>query len=927
MKQILIIVVIMFTTHAFSQSQSIKISGKLLSEEGNVPLESATVYLERVKDSSMMTYTITDRNGLFSLENKTGDSEFNFFISFVGYETYFKKITLDSPEINLGTINLKIDTNALDEVIVRSTAPVVIKRDTLEFNTDSFKIKKDANVEDLLKELPGVEVAEDGTIKVNGKTVNRVLVNGKPFFGNDPTITTRNLTKDIIDKIQVTDTKTDAQAFSGEEGDRENQTINLVIKKDKNQGVFGRVAAGAGTDDRYEYAGMFNYFNDDQRLSILAGENNINSPGFSFGEIQKMLGGGNSISVFSNGGFVIDGRSFGAGEGIVTSRSIGANYADELGKKLDVSANYFNSKSDSENESITNRENILPDRRFFNNSTFNTITNNDTHNMGMELKIKPDSTLLITVQPKFGFSKNENIYNGEEQSFDESQALINESSTESFTANTAKNFSNNMDFTKRFGSKGSFLRMNIYNDNNTNQIDDYLMNEINTYGNNPENTIRNQYRSTDDRNHSFYSSLTYRLPVKGKELYMDFKYEYRNLVTEKNLNSFDFNEATQDFSSVRIDSLSTDFKNINILNSPSVSLGYRDDKLSASAEFKLVYRNLENTDAIRPDFDLTRKFDAVEFIYNLNYRFSPQKSLYVYYRLKNNAPNISQLQAFSDVTNPLNVITGNPFLTPTNVHSFYAYYNTFNLQKNNGFTFYISSDIQNNNVVAKQTINEELKRETTYVNVNGAYSLSGSINYNRKVKIDSLKTVDFFLGIYPRLTRSVNFNNDVQYTNLVKSIQPNIGARFVWKDVMEFRPNYFISYTQNTYSLENLNDQDLVYHGFNLSTVGYFSKKLEWRNDFRYTYNPNIADGFQKSLWFWNSTLAYSIMKNNATLTLKAYDLLNQNTNARRTVNENYIQDSQNTVLRQYFMVGFSWKFNTLGKAGETNSGGMMMGY
>src|SRR5690606_11882185 len=238
----------------------------------------------------------------------------------------------------------------------------------------------------------------------------------------------------------------------------------------------------------------------------------------------------------------------------------------------------------------------------------------------------------------------------------------------------------------------------------------------------------------------------------------------------KNLNSYDFNDVTQEFNSIRTDFLSTDYKNINILKSPSLLLGYQDSKLTTSAEFKLVYRTLENNDAIRPNFDLTRNFDAVEFIYNMNYRMSPQKSLYLNYRLKNNAPNISQLQEFSDVTNPLNIITGNRNLTPTNIHSFYMDYDSFDVQKGTHLGLYFSSDIQNNTVVAKRTVNEDLTRETTYTNVDGAYNLSAQINYDKKIKLDSLRTINVYGGIVQSINRSINFNNDVQYANLSRSM-------------------------------------------------------------------------------------------------------------------------------------------------------------
>lgn len=918
MRKIITILVIMLTTHAFSQTKSFKIFGKITSEEDNISLESGTVYLQRIVDSSLISYTITDKNGKFNLEAKTNEKKAHLYVSYVGYQTHFQIIDLDKEQINLGDISLKV-SNVLDEVLIRSVAPVTIKKDTLEFNVSSFKTKEDAVIEDLLKELPGVEVDEDGNIKVNGKEVNKILVNGKPFFGNDPTITTKNLSKDIIEKIQVLDTKTDAEAFAGEEGDRTSKTINLVISEENNKGVFGRAAAGAGTNKRYEAAGMFNYFDNDQRLSVLAGQNNINSPGFSFGEIRKMLGGANMISVSSNGSFSIDGRSFGAGEGISTSRSIGANYADELGKKLDVSANYFNSNSESDNQSTVNRENILPNTRFFNNSQSTTKASTDNHDVGMEFKIKPDSTWLIIVQPKLGHSKAKSIYNGAEQSYDEDRILTNESTTSSYVENLLNTFSNNLSITKRFGSKGAFLKFDLLNTIRTTQSDDYFNSTVNTYGLTPEEIERNQFRNTDDNASTISPSITYRLPIKGKEWTLDFKYLFRQDSNERKLSSYDFNDTTQDYNGTINEDLSTDYENINQLNKPSLIFGFRNDKLSSNFEFNYLFRTLENNDVLRPTFNLTRKFEAVELSYNLSYRMSPQKSLYFNYRLNNNVPNITQLQAFSDVTNPLNTITGNPFLRPTTYHNIYAYYNAYNIQKNSEFYIYMNSDVFDDYVVAKRTVKPDLTRETTYTNVSGAYRLYGYLYYGKKVKIDSLKTVNIGPYVSTTFTRSINFNNDVQYTNLMKSVTPGFSARFIWKDVLELTPYYAISFTNNDYSLPALKRESLVTHSANFNTVAYFSKKLVWRNDIRFSYNPNISDDFEKSIWFWNSTLAYTFMKDKATLTLKAFDLLNQNNNARRIVSENYIQDSQNTVLKQYFMLSFSWKFNTLGKAGESN--------
>ena len=347
MKQCLRALLFFCSLTTFAQFQPFTISGTLTAEDTQKPLESATIYVERAKDSTLVTYTISDQDGAFRIEEKTTDPNLKIYISYVGFETYEKEFEATSEEINLGTIVMKTNANTLDEVVLKSRAPITIKKDTLEFNVKSFKTKKDATVEDLLKKLPGVEVDAEGQITVNGKEVNKILVNGKPFFGDDPTITTRNLTKEIIEKVQVTDTKTDAEAFAGEASDGQNKTINLTIKEENNKGVFGRVAGGAGTDERYEFAGFFNRFDNDQRISVLAGGNNINSAGFSFGEIRKMFGGGRSIFTSSDGSFGIDGRRFGGGDGIVRSRNAGANYADTYGEKFEITADHFYAGSNS----------------------------------------------------------------------------------------------------------------------------------------------------------------------------------------------------------------------------------------------------------------------------------------------------------------------------------------------------------------------------------------------------------------------------------------------------------------------------------------------------------------------------------------------------------------------------------------------------
>ncbi|APY07774.1 TonB-dependent receptor [Winogradskyella sp. J14-2] len=917
MKKLSLVFTLCFSLFAFSQEKTFTITGKLIAEDSNLPIESATVYLERVKDSSIVTYTISDENGFFKMEGRTFDESLNFYASYVGYGSYLKKIDIDNEKIDLNTITMKLD-NQLKEVVIKSTAPITIKRDTLEFNVKSFKTKKDATVEDLLKQLPGVEVDEEGKITVNGRAVNKILVNGKPFFGDDPTITTKNLTKDIVEKIQIVDTKTKSEAFTGEAGDKDNKTINLTIKEENNRGVFGRVAGGYGTDERYEYAGMVNLFDNDRRISALAGGNNINSPGFSFGELNKMFGGASMISINSNGSFNFDGRSFGGGQGITTSRSTGLNYADIIGETVDIAADYFNSSSNSENETITERETILADSRFFTNSRSTSNSDTNSHSANLEFEIETDSTFQLNIEPSFRYSKSRTLFNSNDETLDEDLLLTNQSLVNSDVESYARDFSTDISATKRFGSKGGFVRAAINTDVSKQEREDMLNSVAEIFGAQSETIIRDQFTEGDNNSYGLSAEFTYRLPIIDKKFFLNFEYQFSVDKDKNRQSTFDFNDVEQDFTDFNTE-LSTDFEYRDTRSIPTIGATYNGEKFYSRLDVGYNIRTLENNDLLRPQFNVERQFKNLEASYRVNYRFSPKASLYGGYTLRNNPPAIRQLQAFTDVSNPLSIVIGNPNLEPSNRHSFYGGYNGFDWQKRTGFYTNFNANFTNNQVISKTIIDPEtLVRTTTYENVDGNYNFGVSATYSKEVKMDTLKSVKFNLRARYNRSRNINFNNDVQYASTINNITPRLGIDFIWNKVMDIKPYYELVISNNAYDIDAFEDRNFTRHNAGLRTATFLPKKLEWENDIRFNYNPNVAEGFQKSAWFWNSSLTYSILKDKGLISLKVYDLLNQNTNARRVATQDYIQDSQSTVLRQYFMLGFSYKFNSLGSKGET---------
>ena len=894
-------------------NQDFEIRGVLKDSLSQSGLEAATVFLESVKDSTLITYTITDKDGIFNLEGRSPIKDARVNISFVGYKTYSKEVDLSKSPIVLEDITLGYAVASLDEVFIQTRAPVTVKKDTLEFNVSSFKTKKDATIEDLLKELPGVEVDEDGTIRVNGKEVNKILVNGKPFFGDDPTITTRNLTKEIIEKIQVTDTKTDDEAFAGEEGDKENKTINLTIKEENNKGVFGRLAAGGGTDSRFEYAGIVNIFDNDRRISFLGGGNNLNNPGFTFGEIRDNFRN-NLSTVFGFGG---------GASGIVNSRNAGANYADELTKGFDLSANYFYSGSNNFNENTTERENIFPDQRFFTNSNSRTDGNRDDHSVSLEAKIAVDSTFLITVRPRFQINDSENRFSSSEVSLDDTGSLINSSTSQSLSDTSTRNFGNTLNLTKRFGEGGSFLKFNLSNTINRSESEDLLNTETIINQGNQDDIFRDQLTDGETTRNAFTTRLTYRHPLISKKLFLDIELEHQDNQDENRRSTFEFDENSQAFTSFN-DVLSTDFSFTNRRTTPSLELSFNNDTWSAGVETGYVFRNLENEDQLRPELSIDRDFEAIEIDSYLSYKIDTQKSIYLSYDLNNRPPRVDQLSPFEDVRDPLNTLQGNPDLEPTNTHSIYLSYNGYNFQKKSGIYLFGNLDIDNNAVVSRTSIDENLVRSTTYENVNGNYRLNLNGFYNKSVKLDSLRTLKYNLGFNGGITRAINFNDDIQYASLVSNINPRAGIGLEWKNAFNLRLNYNPTLSRTTFDLDIFQDQSFIRHNASFTNTVNAIKKWEWVNTVNFNFNPDVADGFQRTAFFWNSSLSYSFLKDNAKITLKVFDLLNQNTNARRTATANFIQDVRSTVLQQYFLLNLSWKFNSLGSKGKTNNDGIL---
>ena len=914
-KFLFLTLLIAFVSHA---QTSFTIDGYIKSGEDNMPLESASVYVLNEVDSSLITYTISDSKGYFELKNKTSIKDLKLYISFIGFKTFTKTIDLSKNEHHLNTITLQ-ESGLLEEVELSVSAPILIKEDTLEFSASSFKTKEDATVEDLLKKLPGVKIGKDGKITVNGKEVKDIKVNGKSFFGNDPTIAIKNLTKEMIEKVQISDSKTTDQAFSGEAGDSEAKSINLTIKEDKNKGVFGRVAAGGGTDDHYEFAGLVNAFDNNRRVSVLVGGNDINSPGFSYGEISKMYGGGRNVWMTDNGSFSIDGMRFGGGNGITTSRNYGLSFADNLAKNLELTLNYFGSEAKQIGATTAEIQNILPTETYFTDLQSNTTGENKNHNISANLEYKRDTTWFISYRPSLNLNETEGIETTYESSRRNLIDTTNISNSSKETSRKGSTFSNNLGITRKYGNKGAFVRLN-YNNSFQKGDGERLNNSlVSILGDTPTTNKINQKSDLDNSLTKHFTSLTIRQPLKPKTLFLDYGVSYDYSMDKSENITFDIDEITPSNSTFNPDlSNNSDFE-VKTL-SPFTSLTYRDKK--SWVRLSARYRNSQQIfkDEIRPDQDIDKTYNDLIFIFRGNHKFSPSKSIYTSITNRITPPNIDQVRTNEDVSNPLNIVVGNPNLRPTTQTNFYGNFNNYDMQKGTGFYAWIYGNTKQNDIVINRTIDENLISRTTYENVSGTYSLNGSFSQSFDISIDSLRTFEISGELGYGASKYKGFINGDKYNTNVRSLNPEIEIAYSIEDKLDFGIFYNYDWSHTSYSTDILDNLTINTHNIGFETYLRISDKFTWENDITYAYNPNVGSSFQQDFWMWNSTLAYDFIKDKAKLTFKVYDLLNQNINISRRAYGTVTEDVEELILQQYFMLTFSWKFNTMGSKGETSN-------
>jgi uncharacterized membrane protein YgcG len=930
------------TLGVFSQTraQTVAVTGTVRDGTGsNGPLIGVTVLVLDTPDSTRRTGAVTDTAGRFSLDMAPGD--YRLRVSLIGYQPLETPLRVDRTAQDLGVLRLVENAKQLKEVtVVGQQLRVETKGDTLQFNAGAFKTNPDATAEDLVRKLPGITV-ENGTVKTQGEDVKRVLIDGKPFFGDDPSLALRNLPAEVIDKIQVFDRLSDQSQFSGFDDGNTDKTINIVTRPGRNNGQFGKAYGGVGTDGRYQAGANVNFFNGDRRISLLGLSNNINQQNFATQDLLGALGSGTSGRQggggrqrggggpgggggFRGGGGGPGGGGQGGGGnagnflvgqqgGITSTNAFGLNYSDTWGTKATVTGSYFFNDS-------RNLANTLLNRTYFasrgQTQVYDETEQNSTGNLNhrvnfrLEYKFNPRTSLIVTPSMSWQNTRGFNAFDGENRVSD---VLLSRTSSENNTTSRGYNFSNNVLLQRRFAKQGRTISLSVSTSASDRTRDNRLQ-SLNEFFGTTDSTFRiNQESASLTTGYTLGANLSYTEPLgKRGQLQLTYNPSFTDGFTEKN--TYNINGKT---------SLDTLLSNTFASQYVSQRLGssYRlQGKLwQVSAGVFFQNATLSGDQSFPRTFEVRKTFTNLLPNVQVNFRPTRQQNLRINYRASTNFPSVNQLQNVIDNSNPLQLTTGNPDLKQEYTHQFTARYNRTNPENARSLFFLVAGTLTQANI----TNTTYLAQRDTVLS-NGVVLYTGS-QLTRPTNLDGYHSFRSFLtyGLpVSKLKSNLNFNLGYAYTRLPGLVNNvlNLSNTSAFNgglvlssnvsETLDFTLSYAGTYNLVRNSIRPQLNSNYFFHAASARVNWLFGKGFLFNSDLTNTLYRGLGEGFDQNFLLWNVSFGKKFLKDRrGELKLTVFDVLRQNNSISRAVTETYVDDTQTQVLRQYAMVTFTYTF------------------
>jgi hypothetical protein len=917
MKHLYSLGLLMLTCAASFAQEKGNIKGSLIDTAMKQPVGDATITIMKASDSSLVTFSRSNSKGDFTV-GYLDKGKYRVLITHVTYRNVsrFFEINETTKSIDLGYIPLTNKSAMLDAVqVVQEAAPVTMKNDTVEYNAGSFKTKPNAVVEDLLKKLPGVQVDKDGKIKANGEEVKKVLVDGKQFFGNDPKTATKNLPADVVDKVQVFDKKSDQSQFTGFDDGNSEKTINLTIKPNKKNGVFGKATAGGGTEGRYQGNFNINQFSGDRQFSAIGMANNTNKQGFSFVDVLNFSGGlgapggkGGQV-VFNTGGLPIQGMNSG-NNGLTTTWAGGLNFNDTYNKKVEVSGSYFYNRIENDVNQKINREYLIPGNTFtrVQESNSNIVNENHRFNFMSDYKIDSMNSLKYTTSANVQQSSSAN--HSDFSSTAPKGFLLNDGFSSTNAESNGYSWDNNLLWRHKFSKKGrtfsSSFSFNASEGDNKN-----LLNSLTKFYQsdgtiNAADTI-DQVNKQNMQSRTYGAILSYTEPLSRKSL-LEFNYNFNQNNSNSGRETYDLDPITGN-DPVKNELLSNDFVNRYQSNQGGISWRYQDSKYNISIS------NFIQTATMQTDFHFLG-FDSSlnkQFLNHLptarfQYAINKYRNLRFDYYTSTQAPSAIQLNPIVDLSDPLNIRVGNPNLSQEYTHRLTFHYLSFDPFRRTSFFSMLNYSTTNNRIVSYDQIDSQGVRKTSYINVDGVYSILGSASWGLPVK-----PIKSNLNLSTNIVQSWNINFINTERNIINSwnVTQDVSLNFVHKEILDITAGANVSYNRVRYSLPGQADVNYWNQEYSLDMNVYFPHGISLASEFTFTKNTGYADGYNTNVSLWNLGLVKQLFKNKkGEIKAQVFDILNQNVGISRNANQNYIEDVQTRILSRYFLLSFTYNIS-----------------
>lgn len=934
MRQFITLLSFIFLSLAvFSQSGSVK--GITIDASINQAVPSATITLMKKKDSSLVTFGMADNNGKFEL-TQIPDGEYRLLITQVNYRNSIKYFTIDDQHktVDLGNISMNDKNKVLNEVVITGEAPpVTLIGDTIQYNAGSFKTQPNANVEDLLKKLPGVKVDKDGTVKAQGEKVQKVLVDGKEFFGNDPKVATKNLPADAVDKVQVYDKLSDQAQMTGFDDGNSEKTINLKLKEDKKKGAFGKVNAGAGTNDRYQGKFNVNSFKGAKQMSVIGMGNNTNAEGFSFmdilnftGAMNQLKNGSGNINLSISQDDPLAGLLGGNNTGINTTWGGGVNYNNIIGKKTDFQSNYFYSRYNPVRISNVQRQYFTPANIYNQNSYADNLNNSHRINFSADYQI--DSFRSIKIAPSFSYQKTSNRTSSDYNTFSDQQIKINDGNNNNQINSEGTTLSTNILFRNKFRKRGRTFSFNLLTNFNNSTGDGSLQSITDFY-----NTSGSLFRadSVNQKNNNaaslegYNARAVYTEPIFKKSL-LEFSVGKSYTKNTSSKTTFDYNHNNGKFDVVN-NLLTNDFENTYAYTTAGLRLRKQTKKYNYAVGATWQQAALDGLINRFKDSVIGKSFTNILPNARFQYYFSRFKNVTLNYSTNTNQPTITQLQPVPDNSNPLYIRLGNPDLKQEFTQAVRLNASFVNPFKNrNLFVFFTFQQTQNK-IVNYDKINSLGVDSVLPVNVNGVYNLNGNISYGFPVpflkgSVDISSAISKYHG-----KQFANTSGNVVQQNIINTITvgPQVRLDMNPNDKLNLSLTADFNYSKTRYSLPSAKNAKYFTQEYGVDVAQQLPKGFFFSTDFNYRINNQYTTGFNTKVPLWNASVSKQMLHfNRGELKLSAKDILNENIGINRSANQNYIEDTRVNSLRRFFLLSFTYNLAKTGLGGN-NGGGQKM--